>query len=136
MHIEHIAIWTNRLERMREFYEMYFQARAGSKYQNPAKHYESYFLSFSSGARIELMTRPGIADFNDKNGEPFIGYSHLSFACESEDGVDELTDHLQNDGYRVVDGPRHTGDGYYESVVLDPDGNRIEITALKLGLTR
>jgi lactoylglutathione lyase len=128
MHIEHIAIWTNRLEVMREFYEAYFQARAGSKYQNPAKQYESYFLSFSSGARLELMTRPGIADFNDMNGKLLIGYSHLSFACEGEGGVDELTDRLQKDGYHVVDGPRHTGDGYYESVVLDPDGNRIEIT--------
>jgi len=129
MHIEHIGIWTNRLEQMREFYEMYFQARAGNKYQNPAKHYESYFLSFSSGARLELMTRPGIADFIDQNGDPFIGYSHLSFACESENSVDERTDRLQKDGYRVVDGPRHTGDGYYESVVLDPEGNRIEISA-------
>ena len=128
MHIEHVAIWTNRLEQMREFYEVYFQARAGSKYSNPAKQFESYFLSFSSGARIELMTRPGITDVNDKSGGPFIGYNHLSFACESEDSVDERTDHLQIDGYRVVDGPRRTGDGYYESVVLDPDGNRIEIT--------
>jgi lactoylglutathione lyase len=74
------------------------------------------------------MTRPGIADANHNNYGPFIGYSHLSFACKSEETVDELTDHLQKDGYRVVDGPRRTGDGYYESVVLDPDGNRIEIT--------
>jgi len=129
MHIEHIAIWTNSLEQMREFYEIYFQARAGSKYRNLAKQFESYFLDFSSGARLELMTRPGIADAINKNGEVFIGYSHLSFACESEEIVDELTDRLQKDGYRVVDGPRRTGDGYYESVVIDPDGNRIEITA-------
>jgi len=129
MHIEHIALWTNRLEQMKEFYEMYFQARAGNKYQNTAKRFESYFLSFSTGARLELMTRPGTADYNDKAGEPLIGYSHLSFAGESEDAVDVRTDRLRNDGYRVVDGPRHTGDGYYESVVLDPDGNRIEITA-------
>jgi len=128
MYIEHIAIWTNKIEQMREFYEMYFQARAGSKYRNPAKQFESYFLSFSSGARLELMTRPGIADAYNNNYEPFIGYSHLSFACKSEETVDELTDHLQKDGHRVVDGPRRTGDGYYESVVLDPDGNRIEIT--------
>jgi lactoylglutathione lyase len=129
MHIEHIAIWTNRLERIREFYEMYFQARAGSKYRNPTKKFESYFLSFSSGTRLELMSRPGITEVRDKNGEPFIGYSHLSFACENEETVDELTDRLQKDGYHVVDDPRRTGDGYYESVVLDPDGNRIEITA-------
>jgi lactoylglutathione lyase len=129
MHIEHIAIWTNRLEKMREFYEMYFQARAGSKYRNPIKQFESYFLSFSSGARLELMTRPGIADVNGEKGEALIGYSHLSIVCESEETLDERTDQLQKDGYRVIDCPRRTGDGYYESVVLDPDGNRIEITA-------
>lgn len=128
MHIEHIAIWTNNLEQMKEFYEMYFQASAGSKYRNPAKQFESYFLSFSSGARLELMTRPGIHKLKEEAAEQHIGYIHISFACGSEDAVEELTDHLQKDGYRVVDGPRHTGDGYYESAVLDPDGNRIEIT--------
>jgi lactoylglutathione lyase len=127
MKIEHIAMWTNNLEQMREFYEAYFQARAGSKYRNPGKQFESYFLSFSSGTRIELMSRPGIPKFNNETGEQFNGYSHISLACGSEESVDELTDRLQKDGYRVVDGPRRTGDGYYESVILDPDGNRIEI---------
>jgi lactoylglutathione lyase len=42
--------------------------------------------------------------------------------------VDLLTGQIQNDGYQVVDGPRRTGDGYYECVILDPDGNRVEIT--------
>ena len=56
------------------------------------------------------------------------GYTHVSFACGSEESVDELTERIRKDGYRVVDGPRRTGDGYYESVVLDPDGNRVEIT--------
>jgi lactoylglutathione lyase len=42
--------------------------------------------------------------------------------------VDTLTERLRADGYRVVGEPRTTGDGYYESVVLDLDGNRIEIT--------
>jgi lactoylglutathione lyase len=35
----------------------------------------------------------------------------------------------RSEGVAVLDGPRRTGDGYYESVVLDPEGNRIEITA-------
>jgi lactoylglutathione lyase len=128
MHIEHIALWTNNLEEMREFYETYFQARAGSKYHNPAKEFESYFLRFSSGARLELMSQPGIPKLIDKAEGQLIGYTHISYACGSVERVDELTDRLLNDGYRVIDGPRHTGDGYYESVVLDPDGNRIEIT--------
>jgi lactoylglutathione lyase len=125
--IEHIAIWTNHLERMKEFYEKYFLARAGRKYQNTAKQFESYFLSFSSGARLELMSRPGISEFN-KADEQLTGYTHLSIACGSEENVDELTERIRKDGCRVVDGPRHTGDCYYESVVLDPDGNRVEIT--------
>lgn len=128
MHIEHIAIWTNQLETMREFYEKYFQAKAGNKYQNPVKQFEAYFLSFSNGARIELMSRPGIQEDRSKIGRSSVGYDHLSFACGSEEKVDELTKRLQKDGFRVLEGPHHTGDGYYESVVTDPDGNHIEIT--------
>jgi lactoylglutathione lyase len=128
MHIEHIAIWTNDLEQMREFYETYFQARAGNKYRNPDKRFESYFLSFSSGARLELMTQPGIQEVNDEAGGQFKGYTHLSFAVGSEQNVDDLTDRMLKDGCRVAEDPRRTGDGYYESVVLDPDGNRVEIT--------
>jgi lactoylglutathione lyase len=128
MKIEHIAIWTNHLERMREFYERYFHARAGSKYQNAAKQYESYFLIFSSGPQLELMSRPGISETKNEAEVQFAGYTHVCIACGNEESVDELTEQIDKDGYRVVDGPRHTGDGYYESVVLDPDGNRIEIT--------
>ncbi|MFZ0535062.1 MAG: VOC family protein [Anaerolineales bacterium] len=128
MHIEHIAVLTNHLEQMRAFYETYFQARAGNKYRNPTKQFESYFLNFSSGARLELMSRPGIHELKDETDGQFLDCIHISFACGSEESVDELTDHLQKDGYRVMDGPRHTGDGYYESAVLDPDGNWIEIT--------
>jgi lactoylglutathione lyase len=113
---------------MRAFYETYFQARAGNKYRSLTKQFESYFLRFSSGARLELMSLPGIHEVNGEIGVLNIGYTHMSFACGSEESVDELTDRLQKDGYRVMDGPRHTGDGYYESAVLDPDGNWIEIT--------
>jgi lactoylglutathione lyase len=128
MHIEHIAVLTNNLEQMRAFYETYFQARAGNKYRSLTKQFESYFLRFSSGARLELMSLPGIHEVNGEIGVLNIGYTHMSFACGSEESVDELTNRLQKDGYRVMDGPRHTGDGYYESAVLDPDGNPIEIT--------
>lgn len=128
MHIEHIAFWTNQLEQLKVFYETYFQAKAGIKYINPSKHFESYFLSFSTGARLELMYQ---TDIQDKRPEPrmqYIGYTHLSFASGSEQGVDMLTNRLHQDGFLVLNGPCHTGDGYYESVVLDPDGNQIEIT--------
>lgn len=111
------------------FYETYFAAQAGPKYVNPAKQYESYFLRFDSGARLELMFRPDIPSIQADPVTQFTGYIHLAIAVGSEMGVDELTRRLQADGYPVLDGPRRTGDGYYESVVLDPEGNRIEITA-------
>lgn len=128
MWIEHVALWTHDLERLRAFYETYFGASTGRKYANPAHQFESYFLSFASGARLELMQMPAIPASQNNLETQFTGFIHLAFAVGSETEVDALTDRLQQDGYRVVDCPRRTGDGYYESVVFDPDGNRIEIT--------
>ena len=129
MHIEHVAIWTKNLERLRAFYELHFKAQSGEKYVNPNKSFESYFLQFDSGARLELMSMPSIPQSKDDTLQQFTGIIHLAFSVESEREVDLLTERLERDGYRVVDGPRRTGDGCYESVVFDPDGNRIEITA-------
>ena len=128
MHIEHIAIWAKDLERLKSFYETYFQATVGEKYVNPRKQFESYFLAFANGARLELMHKLDIpASLNDAERQ-FTGYIHLAFSVGSTGEVDALTERLRRDGYQVVDGPRRTGDGYYESVVLDPEGNRVEIT--------
>lgn len=129
MRIEHIAIWTHDLERLKSFYEAYFQARAGARYTNPAKQFQSYFLTFPGGeTRLELMQRPGIPPSQNDPLRQFTGYIHLALSVGSEQQVDALTGRLRADGFEVVDGPRRTGDGYYESAVLDPDGNRIEIT--------
>jgi lactoylglutathione lyase len=128
VHIEHVAIWTKDLERLKAFYEMYFQATHGKKYINPNREFESYFLTFASGARLELMRMPTIPTSLNNIDAQFTGYIHLAFSVGSKARVDTLTVQLQDNGYRVMDGPRWTGDGYYESCVLDPDGNRIEIT--------
>jgi lactoylglutathione lyase len=128
MRIEHVAIWTPRLEQLKEFYETYFGAEASAKYVNPVSQFESYFLIFSSGARLELMRSPNVVDSSDRMGVQPSGYAHLAIAVGSGERVDELTARLSAAGYRVAIDPRFTGDGYYESVVFDPDGNRIEIT--------
>ncbi|TVT43557.1 hypothetical protein FNT36_05585 [Hymenobacter setariae] len=127
MTIEHIALWTADLERARHFYEAYFGATAGARYYNPAKAFTSYFLCFASGARLELMHRPDLL-VSAADAVPTVGYAHLAFATGSRAAVDSLTEHLRAAGYPVLGEPRTTGDGYYESVVADPDGNLVEIT--------
>jgi lactoylglutathione lyase len=125
MHIEHIAIWTHDLERLKTFYETYFEGKANDKYVNAAKQFESYFLAFASGARLEIMHLPHLA--NRTGSDPRVGIAHMAFSVGFEAQVDALTARLRKDGYGIVSGPRRTGDGYYESCALDPDGNRIEI---------
>lgn len=128
MHIEHLAIWTKNLERMKKFYQTYFNASSNSLYVNQKKQFKSYFLSFESGARLELMQRPDIESVSESDGKEYYGYAHLAISVGSEKKVNALTKTLRENGYPVLDGPRRTGDGYFESVVADPDGNRIEIT--------
>ena len=128
MKIEHLAIWVKDLEGMKQFYERYFEGQAGEKYHNPTKHFESYFLSFDSGARLELMYKPEIpVNLNDSHQQA-IGITHFAVSVGSEATVNELTETFRKDGFEIVGEPRWTGDGYYESVILDPEGNRIEIT--------
>ena len=128
MRIEHIAIWCTDLENLRAFYETCFGARSNKKYANEATGFESYFLSFDSGARLELMRSPSVPQSTNEPHKQFTGLAHLAISVGSEDRVDELTEELKKAGYAVLDGPRRTGDGYYESVVVDPENNRIEIT--------
>ena len=127
--IEHVAIWTRDLEGLAAFYKRYFGAEAGPKYTNSVKGFESRFLSFGGGPRLELMRSTALQLAEHDPGGQRMGYTHLAVSVGSRQRVDELTSALQADGFAVVDGPRQTGDGYYESVVLDPDGNRIEVTA-------
>ncbi len=128
MKIEHIAIWVKDLENMKTFYQRYFSAQAGDRYENPAKGFASYFLSFDSGARLEIMSRDDVPDSKDDPLKQATGYIHLAMSVGSKQSVNTITSQLAGEGYAVLDGPRTTGDGYYESVVLDPENNRIEIT--------
>lgn len=128
MRIEHLALWTNDITRCVDFYVRYFGARAGAAYENQKKQFESRFLEFDDGARIEVMHTEAFAPQAIEAGAQRMGLTHFAISVGSTAQVDVLTTRLRNDGYTVLDGPRRTGDGYYESVVLDPDGNRVEIT--------
>lgn len=127
MKIDHIALWVKDIERMKGFYVKYFDGVAGDKYINPKKQFESYFITFKSGSRLEIMSKIDIKEFDRVNTEEYYGYAHLAFCFGSKDKVNSLTARLKEDGYQVVGEPRITGDGYYESCVLDPEGNRVEI---------
>ena len=128
MKIDHIGIWVTDLDKMIEFYKTYFKATAGKKYHNPFKNFTSCFLKMPSGPGIELMNNPSIPARSGKPGDQYPGYIHIAISMESEPEVNRQTEFLRENGYTVLDGPRRTGDGYYESVIIDPEGNRIEIT--------
>ena len=127
MKIEHLAIWVKDLESMKDFYSKYFNAKAGELYHNPKKNFTSYFLSFDSGCRLELMHSPKIGG-KDSSDSVLHGLAHFAISVGSKSEVDVLTNALRQEGYKVVGEPRTTGDGYYESVVFDLEKNRIEIT--------
>jgi lactoylglutathione lyase len=131
MAIDHVAIWTGQLEKLKEYYLKYFNGQANVKYLNKERHFESYFISFNSGTRLELMQMPGIPqNLNDPIEKQYLGIIHLSFKMETIERVNEKYQELKNDGFRILRGPRKTGDGYWEFETLDPDNNRIEVSAI------
>jgi len=128
--IDHIAIWTDNLERLKEYYVTFFDGKANTIYTNNLTGFSSYFISFQSGARLEIMTKPGIPDnLNDRANVQHKGIIHLAFGVETKQDVDEKALQLLSAGYAILRGPRKTGDGFYEFETLDPDNNRIEVTA-------
>ena len=135
MRIEHIAIWVQDIDKVCEFYRKYFGGNIHPLYHNPTKQFTSRFVTFEDGARLEIMHRPDICQNNyvgtlteSMFHVDHLGFAHLSFSVGSKEKVDLLTKEMSNDGITIVGEPRTTGDGYYESVVLDPEGNHIEIT--------
>lgn len=126
MFISHIALYADDLEKMKDFYVKYFSAEASIKYRNIKTGFESYILSFGRGTKIEIMRKPSIDRL--KSATDRMGYHHVAIGTGSKETVDELTTLLKVDGYEVISAPRTTGDGYYESCILDPEQNRVEIT--------
>jgi lactoylglutathione lyase len=126
--IEHVAIWAKDIERLKNFYVKYMNASPNEKYSNDDTKFSSYFLCFDSGARLEIMQMPSVQETRNDPYTQFTGFIHIAISVGSVAQVDQLSTELRRDGYRVIDGPRKTGDGYYECVVLDPENNRVEIT--------
>lgn len=129
MNISHLAIWTNDLERLRDFYCTYFEAISNEKYINPVKKFSSYFLTFKNGGcSIELMNLPTLVDSAGPESKNSTGLAHFAFSVGSKEVVDAMTSLFREAGFTVLGEPRHTGDGFYESAIADPDGNIVEIT--------
>jgi len=129
MTLEHVAIWTEDLEALKEYYCKYFKGESNDKYTNSTKGFQSYFLTFQSGARLELMSMPGIpSNANDRVKAQHLGLIHLAFGVNTPEEVDEMARILKSAGFPILSGPRRTGDGYYEFETLDPDNNRLEVT--------
>lgn len=125
MKINHIAMYVDNLEKSKEFYIKYFGAKSNKKYINSKTGLETYFLSFNDNTRLEIMKRPNCVN-NSKNLYQ-LGFIHLAFSVGSKENVDNLTQRLKNDGFTIISNPRTTGDGYYESSILDLEDNLIEI---------
>ena len=126
MKIEHIALYVQDLEGAKDFFVKYFNACPNDKYHNPKTGFSSYFLTFDDGARLEIMHLSEIQE--SENTHARMGYIHIAFSVGSREKVDALTNRFREDGYRILSGPRTTGDGYYESCILGFEGNQIEIT--------
>lgn len=124
--LDHLALYVRELEAAKDFFVQYFQAEASAQYHNPKTDFRSYFLSFGSGARLEIMTRPEVQEQDEALMR--TGFIHMSFSVGNRETVDELTSRLESEGYEVVSGPRVTGDGYYESQIIGFESNVIEIT--------
>ncbi|MBQ9478624.1 MAG: VOC family protein [Selenomonadaceae bacterium] len=127
MRIEHVAMYVNDIERSKDFFVKYFGAVAGEKYNNFRSGFTSYFLTFGSGARLEIMQRPSMSDA--PKGTYRTGFHHIAICVGNGNSVDKVTARLRNDGYLIANGPRWTGDDMYAAVVVDQEGNEIEILA-------
>lgn len=126
MKIEHIAMYVNNLEEVRDFFVKYLGGTSNTGYHNASTDFRSFFVSFDDGARIEIMNKPQMDDLEKTLNRS--GYVHLAFSVGSKEKVDELTERLKQDGCEVISGPRTTGDGYYESCIIGIEGNQIELT--------
>lgn len=132
MKIDHVAMYVNDLDAVKNFFVKYFNAVAGSKYSNFRNDFSNYFLKFDDGSRLEIMTRNSAVDADKVRYR--TGFHHIAISVGDRKDVDDLLKKFDSDGVIVVSGARTTGDGYYAAVVVDPEGNEVEIIADNPGL--
>lgn len=124
--LAHVALWTRDIDRLCAFWAQTFGASVGPLYQSRNRPgYQSRFLRFTSGAEVEVMAGPWVGGPPAHEGQ---GYAHVALSLGSKAAVDDLAGRMRQQG-SLHAAPRHTGDGFYEAVLRDPDGNLIEITA-------
>ena len=126
MTIEHIAMYVNDLDAAKDFFVTFLGGVSNAGYYNEKTGFKSYFISFEDGARLEIMSKPGMND-NPKTLNR-TGYAHIAFSVGSKEKVNEVTEKAREAGFEVISGPRTTGDGYYESCIVAIEDNQIEIT--------
>ncbi|MCL1964828.1 MAG: VOC family protein [Firmicutes bacterium] len=126
--IHHVALYVSDIEKMKNFYVKYFNGTSNEIYHNPQNEFYSYFITFEDGAKLELMQNGAVTRSHNEVEQAYLGLVHLAFSVGSAEKVNTLTQQLVKDGYIKGGGPRTTGDGYYESLIFDPELNRVEIT--------
>ena len=126
--IEHIALVTGDLDRLCDFYRL-----LGPVVSPPVTDADTglrrCMLDFCS-VRLEVFERQDsgeVAPAGNQLQPPVL--LHLGLVLGSADAVDELSRVVAAAGHRVPEPPHRVDQGgRYESVVLDPDGNRVKLT--------
>lgn len=123
--LHHIAMYVIDLDGAKAFFQKYFDALPNKLYHNSKTGLRTYFLSFPDGGELEIMQHPQVQISN--NPIHRSGLIHLAVKVGSREKVNLLTARFAEDGYKILSGPRITGDGYYESSIIGFEGNLIEI---------
>lgn len=124
--LEHVALATGDVECLCDFYQQ-LGAVVSPPSADPGTGFRTCVLDFC-GVRLELFERPGRRE-RAAGDAVMPGLMHLGFALGSADAVDELSRVVASTGHRVLEQPHRVGQlGRYESIVLDPDGNRVKLT--------
>ena len=128
MKLAHVALWCRDLDRAVAFWVDYFGAKAGERYASKRRlGFVSRFVTLDEGAMLELMSIPGL-DAHAAQAADRPGWAHVAISLGSEAAVDALAERMAGLGL-LASPPRWTGDGFYEAVIRDPEGNFVEITA-------